>query len=112
MADCQALSDLAKVILFPPISLEGLSCLLMSVGPVHLSRGGTCGYSCPLDFASSFTHDCFVFSEASRRGTDRLQEILNIYSRGSGQLANKDKSAMFFSTNCEDAIKVEVRSVL
>lgn len=39
-----------------------------------------------------FTNDCIVFSETSRTGVNRLQEILNICSKGSGQLVNKDKS--------------------
>jgi hypothetical protein len=56
--------------------------------------------------------DCIVFSEASRRGAERLQEILNIYSVGSGQLVNKEKSVVFFSGNCCDEDKAEVREVM
>lgn len=59
-----------------------------------------------------FADDCIVFSEASERGAVRLQEILNTCSRGSGQLVNKDKSAVFFSKNCEDETNEEVRSIL
>jgi hypothetical protein len=59
-----------------------------------------------------FANDCIIFSVASRRGADRLQEILGIYSRGSGQLVNKDKYAIFFSANCAKDAKQEVRSVL
>jgi len=66
----------------------------------------------PLGFHIFFHRRLLCFFRSVTEGADRLQEILNIYSKGSGQLANKDKSAMFFSTNCEDAIKVEVRSVL
>lgn len=53
-----------------------------------------------------------MFSEASRRGAERLQEILNIYSVGSGQLVNKEKSVVFFSGNCCDEDKAEVREVM
>lgn len=42
-----------------------------------------------------FADDCIVFSEASQQGADRLKEILNIYSKGSGQLVNREKSAVF-----------------
>jgi len=59
-----------------------------------------------------FADDCIVFTEASQRGAARLQEILNTYSRGSGQLVNKEKSAVFFSNNCADEAKDEVRSTL
>lgn len=75
-----------------PISLylfllcsEGLSCLLNSVGPVHLSRGVRVGIHAPWISHLLFADDCIVFSEASRRGASRLDEILDIYSRGSGQ---------------------------
>ncbi|GJN27911.1 hypothetical protein PR202_gb15975 [Eleusine coracana subsp. coracana] len=33
--------------------------------------------------------------------------ILQIYSRGSGQLVNHDKSAIFYSSNCTDVMKQE-----
>lgn len=56
--------------------------------------------------------NCIVFSEASQRSAIRLQEILDTYSRGSGQLVNREKSAVFFSANCGDDSKQEVRSVL
>jgi len=91
---------------------EGLSCLLRSIGPVHLSRGVRVGIHAPWISHLLFADDPIIFSEASRRGADRLQEILGIYSRGSGQLVNKDKSAIFFSANCAEDAKQEVRSVL
>jgi len=55
-----------------------------------------------------FAGDCIVFSEASQRGAVRLQEILDGYSRGSGQLIYRDKSAVFFSKNCDDHMKQAV----
>jgi hypothetical protein len=82
---------------------EGLPCLLRSVGPLHLARGVWVGFH---------ADDCIVFAEATQRGAARLQEILNMYSRGSGQLVNKEKSAVFFSNNCADEAKDEVRSTL
>ena len=59
-----------------------------------------------------FADDCIVFSEASRRGANRLQLILDTYHRGSGQLVNKDKSAVFFSKNCDVEVKQEVSTIL
>jgi len=53
--------------------------------------------------------DCIVFSEASHRGADRLRSILDIYSRGSGQLVNRDKLAVFFCNNCDDQMKEVIR---
>jgi hypothetical protein len=91
---------------------EGLSCLLKSVGPVYLSRGVRVGVHSPWISHLLFADDCIIFSEASQRGAMRLQEILDIYSRGSGQLVNKDKSAVFFSRNCTDQMKAEIRQGL
>jgi hypothetical protein len=65
-----------------------------------------------MDIAPFFADDCIIFSEASQRGASRIQEILDIYSRGSGQLVNRDKSAVFFSKNCLDETKQLVRDEL
>jgi hypothetical protein len=53
-----------------------------------------------------------VFSEASQRGATRIQSILDIYNRGSGQLVNREKSAVFFSKNCLEETKIVVRHEL
>jgi len=91
---------------------EGLSCLLKLVGPMHLSRGVRVGIHAPWVSHLLFADDCIVFSEASQRGADRLQEILETYNRGSGQLVNKEKSAVFFSSNCDEQVKQDFRRVL
>jgi hypothetical protein len=91
---------------------EGLSCLLKSRGSVYLSRGVRVGVHAPWISHLLFADDCIVFSEASQRGPLRLQEVLDIYGRGSGQMVNRDKSAVFFSSNCSDDMKVEVRQAL
>lgn len=91
---------------------EGLTCLLKAIGPLHLSRGVRVGVHAPWVSHLLFADDCIVFSEASRRGAERLQDVLDRYSRGSGQLVNKEKSAVFFSSNCSDEAKHEVRNVL
>jgi hypothetical protein len=59
-----------------------------------------------------FADDCIVFSEASQRGANRLQSILDIYSKGSGQQVNCDKSTVYFSKNCLDEVKEVVRQEL
>ena len=91
---------------------EGLSCLLKTVCPMHLSRGVRVGVHAPWILHLLFADDCLVFAEASLRGASRLQEILNTYGRGSGQLVNRDKSSVFFSRNCTDGMKNEVRETL
>lgn len=91
---------------------EGLSCLLKSVGPVYLSRGVHVGIHAPWVSHLLLADDCIVFSEASQRGAARIQSILDIYNRGSGQLVNGEKSAVFFSKNCLEQTKSIVRQEL
>jgi hypothetical protein len=87
---------------------EGLSCLLRSIGPMHISRGVRVGVHSPWISNLLFADDCIVFTEASRRGADRLKEILEKYNMGLGQLVNRDKSAIFFSQNSSSEMKTEV----
>lgn len=91
---------------------EGLSCFLKNMGLMFLSRGVHVGVHAPWISHLLFVDDCIVFSEASQRGASRLQEALEVYSRGSGQMVNRDKSAVFFSRNCTDEMKDEVRQIL
>lgn len=55
-----------------------------------------------------FADDCFSFTQASTRGADQLVDILNRYQRGSGQMVNIGKLAIFFSVNCSDQDKLSV----
>ena len=59
-----------------------------------------------------FADDCIVYSEGSQRGAARLQEILDTYSRESGQQVNRDKSTVFFSKNCLDEVEELIRHEL
>jgi hypothetical protein len=91
------------------ICSEGLSSLLKSIGPMHMARGVRVSVHSPWISHLLFADDCIVFSEASQRGADRLRDILETYSRGSGQLVNREKSTVFFSSNCSDEMKEAVR---
>jgi hypothetical protein len=59
-----------------------------------------------------FADDCIVFTEASQRGVDRLKKVLDIYSRGSRQMINRDKSTIFFNKNCSEEGKKDVEDCL
>jgi hypothetical protein len=88
---------------------KGLSSLLRNLGLVFLYRGVRVGVHAPWISHLLFADDCIVFSEVSQRGALRLQQILDIYNQGSRQLVNPYKSAVFFSHNCTDVMKEEVR---
>ncbi|XP_044342365.1 uncharacterized protein [Triticum aestivum] len=53
-----------------------------------------------------------LIPKATKQAAERIQEILNIYNKGSGQLVNKSKSAIFFSSNSTDQMKEEVMHAL
>jgi hypothetical protein len=90
---------------------EGLSCLLKYSGPQYLSRGIRVGVHAPWLSHLLFADDCLVFVQASASGASRLHNILDQYRVGSGQLVNRNKYAVFFSSNCTDEMKVEVHTL-
>jgi hypothetical protein len=61
------------------------------------------------DCLGFFQLDCLVFTQASDRGANRLKDLLLTYQRGSGQMVNMSKSAIFFRANCEDSVKDRVK---
>lgn len=77
--------------------------MLKSRGPQYVAKG--IRVSCRAD-------DCLIFTQACERGADRISEVLDLYNRGSGQLVNKGKSAVFFSENCDDQVKQVVHTKL
>ena len=56
-----------------------------------------------------FADDSMIFMQANKRSADRLACILDTYHRGSGQLVNRQKSAVFFSTNTGPEMKQMVQ---
>ena len=87
---------------------EGLTCMLKAIGPQYISRGIRVSQRAPWISHLLFADDCLIFSQADRRNADRIAQILDIYNKGSGQLVNKHKSAVFFSDNCGPGVKQEV----
>lgn len=59
-----------------------------------------------------FADDCLIFTQATKRGADRVADILEAYNHGSRQLVNKNKSAILFSPNCTQESKEEVHTSL
>jgi hypothetical protein len=88
---------------------EGLSCMLKFSGPQFLAKGVWVGVHAPWVSYLLFADDCLVFTQASERAGQRLAEILQTYQEGSGQIVNTTKSAIFFSSNCDDNMKEEMR---
>jgi len=90
------------------LCVEGLSSLLKYSGPQYLAKGIRVGIHTPWISHLLFADDCLIFTQASGRGAERLNAILEAYNKGSGQMVNRDKSAIFFSSNCKEEDKKEV----
>jgi hypothetical protein len=46
-----------------------------------------------------FADDSLILFRANRGDAQQLQRVLHLYEECSGQIINKDKSAIMFSTN-------------
>ena len=82
--------------------------MLKNYGVGHLSKGVRVGIHCPSRSHLLFADDCLVFTQATTDGAQRLQDVLEQYRMGSGQMVNKNKSAIFFSGNADEAMKTAV----
>lgn len=91
---------------------EGLSCLLKSYDGGWIDRGIRVNPRAPWITHLFFADDCLVFLRAHVRSAVWLYTILEIYSNGSGQSANKLKSSVFFSRNCSALSRQVVRGTL
>jgi hypothetical protein len=91
---------------------DGFSSLLNNLGPRHLARGIRVGVHAPWVSHLLFADDCILFSEATKKGADRIQKAIEDYNRASGQLVNKQKSSVFFSLNTNEEVKMEVLNSL
>jgi hypothetical protein len=88
---------------------EGLSCMLKNTRPLFLSKGVRVGIHALWVSHLLFVDDCLLFTQASERGGQRLREIFHSYQQGSSQMVNMEKSAIFFSANCDDQMKQEMK---
>jgi hypothetical protein len=84
---------------------DGLTSMLKARGPQFIVRGIKVSRQAPWISHLLFADDCLIFTQASERGAERVSEILDLYSGGSRRLVNKDKSAVFFSENCDEELK-------
>ena len=63
---------------------EGLSSMLRSIGPLYVSRGVRVSRHAPWVSHLLFADDCLIFTQASKRGADRVAAILVDYVRITG----------------------------
>jgi hypothetical protein len=85
--------------------------MFKNVGPNYLAKGVRVGIHAPWVSHLLFADDCLLFTQASANGARRLMDILQAYQAGSGQMVNIMKSAIFFSANRQDEVKIEVKQI-
>jgi hypothetical protein len=61
---------------------EGLTSMLKARGPQYISKGVRVSRHAPWISHLLFAEDCLIFTQASKRGADRIAEILELYNRG------------------------------
>ncbi|KAL0440363.1 UNVERIFIED_CONTAM: Dehydrogenase/reductase SDR family member 12 [Sesamum latifolium] len=59
-----------------------------------------------------FADDTFIFCQATQEALSRLQLILHSFEAASGLKINKQKSAMVFSRNVADSVRLELAGIL
>ncbi|KAF7822570.1 reverse transcriptase [Senna tora] len=74
-------------------------------------KGFKLARQCPWLTHAFFADDAMFFLKASRQNCEVMKDILNSYCEASGQLANLDKSCIFFSENIPPGIRDEVCEV-
>ena len=59
-----------------------------------------------------FVDDSFLFFNASDQECCKVQSILELYKRISGQVVNLQKSRIFFSNNVSDSLRMNISTIL
>ena len=56
-----------------------------------------------------FADDCLLFCRSTLDECEKIQELLALYERASGQMVNKDKTTLFFNRNTDEDIKETIK---
>ncbi|XP_013625016.1 PREDICTED: uncharacterized protein LOC106331249 [Brassica oleracea var. oleracea] len=91
---------------------EVLSGLCREAGRKGLLQGIRVARGCPRINHLLFADDTMFFCLASQSKCEALQAVLTDYGKSSGQMINKNKSSITFSSKTPPAIKENAKSVL
>jgi hypothetical protein len=91
------------------ICVEGLTALLRKASDAGLLRGIQSCRRGPWVSHLFFADDSLLFGQASIPECRKIMDILNIYEPSSGQKINREKTAMFFSSNTSQATRQSIQ---
>ncbi|XP_030942097.1 uncharacterized protein LOC115967167 [Quercus lobata] len=92
------------------VTYSGLSALLNQATSTGILRGVS---ACPHGLQIShlfFADDSIIFCQATPEQCSHLENLLTIYEQASGQLLNKEKTALFFSRNTPQDMQEEIKN--
>lgn len=90
------------------ICQEGLSAIIKDCENCGLLEGIKVSRGAPSLIHMFFADDCYLFCKVEVEEGERIQEILALFEKASGQKVNFDKSSIFFSTNTHVAVRDEI----
>jgi hypothetical protein len=85
---------------------EGFSALLNNYTGGFVDRGIRVCHCSPWITHLLFADDSLIFIDASAQGAGRLNTIPQMYNEASGQMVNRDKSSIFFSSGILDTTRI------
>ncbi|XP_061993800.1 uncharacterized protein LOC133711713 [Rosa rugosa] len=94
------------------IGAEGFSALLQQKQALGLLPGIEVCDNAPSINHMLFADDSMIYAHATLENCFEIQDVIETYSRASGQLVNFDKSSVAFSKNVSEGLKEEVSSYL
>jgi hypothetical protein len=94
------------------ICAEGFSALVQQAEREGSLRGVKVCPGAPSVSHLLFADDSLILCRAKEGDAQKLQDILNLYEECSGQMINKDKSAIMFTPNTGEDDRVRVMQIL
>ena len=84
---------------------EGLSALIQHAETTRQIKGIEVAPGTPSVSHLLFANDSFLLFEATPESIQIINQVLHVYELGSGQMNNRDKSAVMFSKNTSNRVK-------
>jgi len=91
---------------------EGLSCLMKKKEAEGKINGVKNGRTGPAISHLLFADDSIFFIRGDMKNLQALNEVLHLYSEGTGQQINFQKSSLFFGDKCPEQVKDRVKSYI